>query len=102
MPILPWLWLPETVSKTFRYKGFLPTTATEGTDQAQMEQVSFIWTSNLFRELRGPTPLSSPPSPFPLPRGTLKVQGHVPLESSAPSLPHTPPHSPALRRGGGV
>ena len=59
----------------------------------QMEQVSFIWIFNLFREFRVPPPLSSPPSLSPLPRGTLKVQC---LESSAtcPTVTHplTPLH----------
>lgn len=98
-PTLPWLWFLRWFSRPHATKGSRPNPAMDGTDRVQMEQVSFIWTFNLFRELRGPPPLSRPPSSFPLPEGTLKVQCHVSLESS--TLPHPAHPFTPLHWGGG-
>lgn len=95
MPTLPWLWFLRWFARPHATKGSHPNPAMDGTDRVQMEQVSFIWTFNLCRELRSPPPLSRPPSSFPLPEGTLKVQCHVSLESSTlprPAHPFTPLH----------
>lgn len=68
MPTLPWWCILETqFPRPTATENSLPTPAMEGTDRTQMEQVSFIWTFNLFRELKGPY------LPFPV------------------SLPHFPP-----------
>lgn len=61
-----------------------------------MEQVSFIWTFNLFRELRGPT--SPFQSPFPVSPPEGDTQGTMPCVPGvlnplpAPTHPHPPLH----------
>lgn len=87
------------VSKTFRVRAKTPVPPTEAQpERTQMEQVSFIWTFNLFREHLALSPLYRPPSPCPLP-GEHSGYNDMSLESLAPSL-LTYPSPPSLRKEG--
>lgn len=85
------------ISKIFAVRAKAPSHPWK-TARAQMEQVHFIWTFNLFREHLALSPLYRPPSPCPL-SGEHSGYNDMSLESLAPSL-LTYPSPPAQRKEG--
>lgn len=91
----PMVVVPEMVCKTSCYQGFSPQPS-HGRHRPSADGTGkFYLDVQLVQRAQESPPLSRPPSSFPLPEGTLKVQCHVSLESSTlprPAHPFTPLH----------